>query len=371
MFKPLKTTFLAAMLLCLLAPGAQAGIFGTSPLNISVTPSGDAANGPSGEPAVSGDNRSVRLVAFSSEATNLLARDRNDVRDIFVWRRPRGAFPRSLGRGSLQRASVGRGGREANGDSFSPSVDGSMTSRPHCVAFISRATNLSTHDVTSDADLYVRDLRRRRTTLVSRGMKGEVTGASLAGNCRRAVFAAGGRVWLARIRGGRAHRVGRGSQPSFSRDGRSIVYVRQDKRVVFRHGRFRAVLQAGTRPRVSDRSVGHGWAIVYNRRGNVGIAIVNRGHKSIRTAVRRAIVGGVSSRAAHRGIVVWARGGGLFYLNRHTGNSDDLAHARRPITDVATSARANLVAFASGGGSGFIEPRRNRFPGVYAKWLPK
>jgi hypothetical protein len=369
--RSINTTLLTFALLCACAPGADAGIFGSRPLNISVAPGGRLANGSSGEPAVSGDNRSVRIVAFSSRASNLVAGDSNGQRDIFIWRRPRGAFPRSLGRGTLRRVNVGRHGRQANGPSQSPSVDGSMTRRPHCVAFASRATNLSPHDALPDQDIYVRDLRRHRTILLSPGVAADAGAVSLAGNCRRAVFAAGGRVWLARVGSGRPHSLGRGSAPAFSRDGRSIVFVRRDGRVLFRHGGASALLSAGSQPRVSDRSVGHGWAVVYNHRGDVRLALVNRGRSSIRTAVRSAIVGGVSSRAAHRGIVIWARRGGLFYLNRHTGNSDDLAHARRPITEIASSARANLIAFTARGGRGFIEPRGSGQPAVYAKWLPK
>jgi hypothetical protein len=34
-------------------------------------------------------------------------------------------------------------------------------------------------------------------------------------------------------------------------------------------------------------------------------------------------------------------------MNLHTGNIDDLAHAKSPIYDVATSARANYAVFSS------------------------
>jgi len=51
---------------------ASAGIFGNDPLNLSVSPSGAAANGDSGAPAVSGDNRKARLAAFQSDASNLV-----------------------------------------------------------------------------------------------------------------------------------------------------------------------------------------------------------------------------------------------------------------------------------------------------------
>lgn len=362
---------LSLLLVILPATPATAGTFGTTPVNVAVARTGGAANGPSGEPAVSGDNRSVRLVAFTSHASNLVAGDNNGVSDIFAWKRPRGYFPHKVGSGSLIRISVGRGGAPANGASSAPSVDGSMVNRPHCVGFISTATNITAKDALPDPDVYVRDLRKGRTLLLSAGTAGDASSVSLAGNCKKAVFEAGGRVWWTRIGKGRPHALGRGSQPSYSRDGKSIVYVRADGRVLYRHGGKRAVLSAGSKPRVSDYSNGHGWAVVYNAAGNVKLALINRGRKTIRTAVRHALAGGVTSRAAHRGILVWSRSSALYYLNRNTGNSDDLAYAHRAITEVASSARANLIAFTASGGRGFIDTKDNDQPSVYVKWLPK
>lgn len=356
---------------CILqAASAHAGTYGSTPLNISVGLHGVAANGASGAPAVSGDNRMVRLIAFSSIASNLVRGDRNGVSDVFVWRRPRGALPRTPGKGQLLRVSVSSRGREANGPSSAPSVDGSMTNRPRCVAFESRATNLSPKDALPDSDIYVRDLRRRRTVLVSNGIANDATHPSLAGNCRRVVFAAGGYVWWARV-GGSPHRLAKGGQPSYSRDGASITYVDSRGRVIFRHGRVRRVLSHGDGPRVSDRASIGGWAVAYNSGGDVKLGLIDGGRTRVQTAVRNAIVGGVSAKAAHRGIVVWARSSALFYLNRHTGNSDDLAYANRPITEIDSSARANLIAFSAAGGSGFIDPRGNHARSVYVKWLPK
>ena len=80
--------------------GASAGIFGTNPINISGA--GDA-NGESGSPAISGDNRKTRYVAFYSDASNLVRGDSNGKRDIFLWARPRGRKGLTLppGSGSL------------------------------------------------------------------------------------------------------------------------------------------------------------------------------------------------------------------------------------------------------------------------------
>ena len=63
-------------------------------------------------------------------------------------------------------------GKQADSDSFNPSVDGSVSSSPHCVAFQSQATNLAAGDRDVTTDIYVRDLRSRKTFLVSRGISG-------------------------------------------------------------------------------------------------------------------------------------------------------------------------------------------------------
>ena len=60
--------------------------------------------------------------------------------------------------------------------------------------------------------------------------------------------------------------------------------------------------------------------------------------------------------AAQRGIMVYATGNSVFYLNRHTGNTDDLAHAYSNVSDLSASARSNLVAFAASGGENFHDP---------------
>src|SRR3954454_21765248 len=196
-------------------------MFGTQPLPISIGVAHRPANGDSGGAAVSGDNRKTRLAAFHSAASNLVRGDTNGNTDVFVWQRPRGRAGLTLDRlgGVLQRVSVNSGGGEANGDSTNPSLDGSITSVPHCVAFQSTATNLAGGDRDSAPDVYVRDLRSRHTYLVSGGVGSAATHPSIDGHCRRVAFEAGGGVWMGSAHGGRAHRLSSGSQPVFSRDG--------------------------------------------------------------------------------------------------------------------------------------------------------
>ncbi len=93
---------------------------------VSVATGGAEGTGPSTGCSVSADGR---YVAFASTAPDLVANDLNGKSDVFI---------RDLTNGTTWRVSLGDGGAEANGDSFSPSIsaDGGF------VAFTSEATNL-------------------------------------------------------------------------------------------------------------------------------------------------------------------------------------------------------------------------------------
>jgi hypothetical protein len=361
-------------------PSAAAKIFGTNPIPISVGPDGQAANGASGGATVSGDNRRGRLAAFHSLASNLVPGDTNGVSDVFVWRRPRGRLGLSLNRparpaGTLRRASVGPGGREANGPSHSPSLDGSTRRRPRCVAFVSESTNLAAGDADRTPDVYVRRLTRDRTVLVSRDVTGPATDPSIDGACRRVAFQSGGRVLVARV--GRAPRaVSPGGNPDLALDGRGLVWEQDGGVRLRRLGRTLTVAGSARNPLVSDRAR-EGWDVSFETSARLAgnddngsqdvyervigpprtqrpelISAVRRGARSLGGTSSN---GGVTAYAAGRGIVTFATTVGgtttLYYRNNNTGNIDDLAHAPARggpgIFDVAAGARANFVAFAS------------------------
>jgi hypothetical protein len=357
---------------------ASAGIFGTEPIPISVGPHGEAANGPSGGATISGDDRYARLVAFHSSASNLTPRDTNGVADVFVWSRPHGRSGLRLSRparpsGKLVRASVSNHGRQANGPSWNPSLDGSMRSRPHCVAFQSSANNLAPGDRDAVSDIYVRDLRSHRTRLVSRGVGAAAVNPGIDGHCGRVAFEAGGRVFTASVRRGRPHSLGGGSSPSLSRDGTALVWQRGGAVMLRRAGHTSQVAASGRDATVSDSESGV-WGVSFEtgsrltgNDGNPGVDVYMRvfhrrggpRRTDLISAVRRggsslggnSLNGGISVYAANRGIVTFATANGagttLWYRNNHSGNIDDLAHAGGPIFDIATSARANFVAFSS------------------------
>ena len=123
---------------------------------VSVSSTGDQANGASYDVGVSADGR---FVAFTSVATNLVANDTNRATDIFV--RDRATNQTFL-------VSLDNNGVQGNGPSYSPSIsaDGRF------VAFISEAANLVTGDTNGVADVFVRDLQANTTVLASKSWSG-------------------------------------------------------------------------------------------------------------------------------------------------------------------------------------------------------
>src|SRR5207248_1005348 len=179
---------LVVVLALLCAVPALAATFGTDPIPVSVGPSGQAANAPSGSAAISGDNRTARYIAFHSSAANLVPGDTNGMQDVFLYRRPAGGAGVSRldqqparPAGSLIRVSVGPRGRQANGNSADPALDGSVQRAPSCVAFQSDATNLSPADPNRQWDVYVRDLRAGTTRLVSSGVAAAAVDPAISG----------------------------------------------------------------------------------------------------------------------------------------------------------------------------------------------
>lgn len=123
------------------------------------------SNGSNG-PTISSDGR---YVAFHSDMTNLVPRDTNGVFDIFVHDRLSG---------KTQRVSVSSAGAQSNAESGSGT---SFSSDDRYVAFSSLATNLVAHDRNGITDVFIRDLRKHRTQLVSLGMHGQGDDASWVG----------------------------------------------------------------------------------------------------------------------------------------------------------------------------------------------
>jgi Tol biopolymer transport system component len=151
-------------------------------IRVSRTPAGSDANGDSEFGSTTSDGQ---LVAFESDATNLIPGDSNGLRDVFVF---------NVQTSSTVRVSISSDGTQTtDGDSG----DAMLAANGRYVAFVSNASNLVPGDNNGSADVFVRDLLNNTTTLVSRA-----TGPS-------GIQAAGG-VSLA---------------PAISADGRYVAFV--------------------------------------------------------------------------------------------------------------------------------------------------
>ena len=133
---------------------------------VSVSSAGVPGNGPSHAtgfpPAIDADGR---IVAFYSDATNLVPDDTNGQSDVFV--RVRNAA-------TTQRVSLSTGGAQGNGPSLNPSISGDG----ELVAFQSQASNFVPNDNNGLADIFVRDRSRATTERVCGAI--EPNGSSFA-----------------------------------------------------------------------------------------------------------------------------------------------------------------------------------------------
>jgi Tol biopolymer transport system component len=118
---------------------------------VSAATDGTEPNGPSFRPAISADGSSV---AFSSEASDLVAGDSNGASDVFVRDRQTGA---------TDRVSVATGGAQA----AHASQDAAISADGGQVAFLSAASNLVPGDTNDAVDVFVRDRQTGVTERVS------------------------------------------------------------------------------------------------------------------------------------------------------------------------------------------------------------
>ncbi|MEA2439379.1 MAG: hypothetical protein QOH76_803 [Thermoleophilaceae bacterium] len=146
---------------------------------VSVSSSERQGDGPSTQPLVHVAptlSRTGRFVVFASDAGNLVPRDTNGTSDVFV---------RDRRAGTTRRVSLTSKGAQANRRSIYPSI----SSSGRYVAFQSQAS-LARGDRGSGWDVYVRDLKLNKTTLVSIRPNGVHRGneADISGDGRSVVF---------------------------------------------------------------------------------------------------------------------------------------------------------------------------------------
>src|SRR3954453_19429649 len=159
------------------------------------TAQGSFPNGPSRNAAVSHDQRIARFMAYESDASNIRDGDTNNAPDVFLVIRaqPFGHNGTPWKASGTQLVSKGQGGAPANGASYRPALDGDSHHTPHCVAFVSDASNLVPGDTNGRADGFVYDIRSQRTTRVtipSSGVQsnGSTYDISISGDCERVAF---------------------------------------------------------------------------------------------------------------------------------------------------------------------------------------
>ena len=123
---------------------------------VSVSSNGSQGDAYSGYPSISGDGR---YVAFSSQATNLVAGDTNGAWDVFIHDRQAGI---------TERVSMTSDGLEGNGHSR----DCAISADSRHIAFASFATNLVPGDTNGTWDVFVYDRETGTTERVSVGSSG-------------------------------------------------------------------------------------------------------------------------------------------------------------------------------------------------------
>lgn len=130
----------------------------------------EATNGASSSPSISADGA---LIAFTSEASNLVADDTNGLSDVFVF---------SRASGMTTRVSVTDTGAQADGNSLRPS----LAPNGERVAFESHAFNLLSEGLPVDVNrmpdpsvVYVYNLGSQHVQLGSRPYQGQLNGESL------------------------------------------------------------------------------------------------------------------------------------------------------------------------------------------------
>ena len=254
---------------------------------VSRSKGGGLPNGPSTNPVLSNDKRYQRAIAFESEASNLGPRDTDGVKDVYVVLR--GNRPNNKGTswkpGKNLLISRTRSGKPANGQSYSPSIDGSFHTAPKCVGFLSDASNMVAGDKNGQTDAFFKRIRSGAPKMLKpRGSRpaAPATAVAVSGNCKLIAFVIGGKLYVSK--GGRkgkrvASTKGTIADPQFSTGLRNdLVYGGSGGVYLSKNGtgRPRLVGRGGRNPAYNDikrrtvtyekKRAGH-WQIAYHDLG--------------------------------------------------------------------------------------------------------
>jgi hypothetical protein len=321
---------------------------------------GGAPNAPATEPVISWDARTGRYVAYTSAATNITG-GTDGKRNVFVV--VRGGNPGKYGTpwdfGRTMLASSGLGGAPADGDSWSPSLDGwtkgDNAHKPTCVAFVSNASNLVGGDTNNQADVFVRKLKSAKVKRVASppGMPASEVGVS--GDCSTVGMVAGGSLFVKRgtkklrkVSGG-----GGVSAPDLTFNGQQISYAKNGRILAHRIGGGARSVASGSNP-TSDggRPAGKIRKVAYERDGQSYWSSVGGGERHIDAGVFPAMTAG--------GTQVMFANGPFVYLYAVSNNfGKKLPQGYCPagdgtINSLFPSARGNYIVFSCTGGSAYL-----------------
>ena len=162
---------------------------------------GGLPNGPSTNAVISSDRRYARIIAFESDASDLVHGDSNGVKDLFAIKRT--GRVDNVGGGWRGRPAtlVSRGydGAPANGPSWGASVSGNFRHKARCIGFLSGASNLVRGDTNNlvDAFLVKRAGASAKRMTLPRGVQpiAAATAVSVSGDCSRISFVSGGQLY--------------------------------------------------------------------------------------------------------------------------------------------------------------------------------
>ncbi|HEX8648296.1 MAG TPA: hypothetical protein VF715_15490 [Thermoleophilaceae bacterium] len=254
---------------------------------VSHSVDGGVPNGPSTNAVISGDRRWSRLVAFESEASDIVRGDTNGQKDVFVV--VRGGRYSNAGEewreGSTQLVSRGLGGAPANGPSWGAAVDGDFDhGQANCVAFLSAASNLVKGDTNGKVDAFVvrgvGSAPKRVSLPRNRQSNENTTAVDVSGDCSRTAFVTGDRLYVRGRKTQKLKHTKPAANPAFA-EGRTsdVVFDAPEGVFLARQGRYKpSLVAAGARNPVFnnikrqtlsyERSSGGRTQVVYKDLGN-------------------------------------------------------------------------------------------------------
>lgn len=224
----------ASLLATAIATAAPAGrttsTAGVDQQLLSKSSSGGAPNAPATEPVISWDGRKARYAAYTSAATNITS-GTDGRRNVYLVKRGGGSAGGPWQAGATTLASPGIGGAPANGDSFSPALDGATrgdsSTGPSCLAFVSTASNLVSGDNNNRADVFVRKLSTGKLRRIRSPAGKPASDVAVSGNCKAVIYVAGNSLYVKRS-GHDTDKVSGGGakSPGSTYNGRGLTYAK-------------------------------------------------------------------------------------------------------------------------------------------------